>query len=127
MSESDRHEKGLARFREVFGRDPRPGNNPDFIKITVDHLFGEIWTRPHLELRERSLITLSALAMAKADWELRGHVGAALNLGISRETILETMMHVAYYGGWPVGLHGLQIAQAVFEEQDAKSKKATEP
>ena len=87
MNDNDRYEKGLARFREVFGRDPLPGQNADFIRITLEHLFGEIWTRPQLSVHERELITLSALAMMRTERELKGHMGAALQLIL--ETALE--------------------------------------
>jgi 4-carboxymuconolactone decarboxylase len=119
--DENRYEKGLARFREVFGRDPLPGQNEDFIRITLEHLFGEIWNRPHLSTHERELITLSALAMLRAERELKGHLGAAVNVGIPREKIVETMIHLAHYGGWPVANTGLRIAQEVFAEIDAAS------
>jgi 4-carboxymuconolactone decarboxylase len=120
---NDRYDTGLARFREVFGRDPvgLPGNNADFLKITIEHLFGEIWTRPHLSTHERELITLAALAMARTERELKGHMAAALQLGISREQIIETMIHLAYYGGWPVANNGLQVAAQLFADLDRAS------
>jgi len=123
LNDNDRYEKGLAKFREVFGRDPLPGQNDDFIRITLEHLFGEIWTRPHLSVHERELITLSALAMMRTERELKGHMGAALQLGIPREKILEMMIHLAHYGGWPVANNGLRIAQELFAEIDSASEK----
>ena len=123
MNDNDRYEKGLARFREVFGRDPLPGQNADFIRITLEHLFGEIWTRPQLSVHERELITLSALAMMRTERELKGHMGAALQLGIPREKIVEMMIHLAHYGGWPVANNGLRIAQELFAELDSASEK----
>ncbi len=122
MNNDDRYEKGLARFREVFGRDPLPGQNSDFIRITLEHLFGEIWTRPQLSVHERELITLSALAMMRTERELKGHMGAALQLGIPREKIVEIMIHLAHYGGWPVANNGLRIAQELFAEIDSASE-----
>src|SRR5690242_19515432 len=96
LSSVDRYENGLARFREVFGRDPLPtmNPNPDFSKITIEHLFGEIWTRPNLSLHERELVTISALAMVRAERELRGHMQAALQLGIPIAKIAEAMIHL---------------------------------
>jgi 4-carboxymuconolactone decarboxylase len=120
---SDRHERGAAIFKEVFGRDPRPGNYPEFLQITVEHLFGEIWARPQLSLEERELVALTAVALERTDWELRGHIGAALNLGMSREKIVEIMIQLAYYGGWPVANNGLRVAQEVFAELDALAEK----
>jgi 4-carboxymuconolactone decarboxylase len=106
-------------FQQVFGREPRPGSYPEFLQITVDHLFGEIWTRPHLSVEERELVALTAVALARTDWELRGHIGAALHLGMSREKIVEVIIQLAYYGGWPVANNGLRVAQEVFAELDA--------
>ena len=120
---SDRHERGEAIFKEVFGRAPRPGNYPDFLEITVDHLFGEIWARPGLSIEERELVALCAVALARTDWELRGHIGAALNQGMSREKIVEVIIQLAYYGGWPVANNGLRVAQEIFAELDAATGK----
>lgn len=115
---SARRERGEAIFKEVFGREPRPGNYPDFLQITTEHLFGEIWARPELSLEERELVALTAVALARTDWELRGHIGASLNLGMSREKIVEVIIQLAYYGGWPVANNGLRVAQEVFAELD---------
>lgn len=115
---SGRRERGEAMFQQVFGREPRPGSYPDFLQITVDHLFGEIWTRPHLSVEERELVALTAVTLARTDWELRGHIGAALHLGMSREKIIEVIIQLAYYGGWPVANNGLRVAQEVFAELD---------
>ncbi|MEV7520912.1 carboxymuconolactone decarboxylase family protein [Streptomyces sp. NPDC091371] len=116
--QSARRERGEVIFKEVFGREPRPGSYPEFLQITVDHLFGEIWARPQLSLKERELVALTAVAMARTDWELRGHIGASLNLGMSREKIVEVIIQLAYYGGWPVANNGLRVAQEVFAELD---------
>lgn len=116
--QSARRERGEAIFKEVFGREPRPSSYPEFIQITVDQLFGEIWARPHLSLEERELVALTAVALARTDWELRGHIGAAMNLGMSREKIIEVIIQLAYYGGWPVAHNGLRVAQEVFAELD---------
>lgn len=81
-------------------------------------MFGEIWARPQLSLKERELVALTAVALARTDWELRGHIGASLNLGMSREKIVEVIIQLAYYGGWPVANNGLRVAQEVFAELD---------
>lgn len=121
MASSERYEKGAARFKELFGVEPRPGAlNEDFMKITMEHLFGDIWTRPGLELKERSLITMAALTVLGREPELKTHMRGALNIGISREKITEIMIHLAHYGGWPVAVNGLRVAQEVFEAADKK-------
>ena len=121
MAKSERYEKGAARMKELFGAEPRPGMmNEDFMQITVENLFGDIWTRPGLELKERSLITMAALTVLGKEPELKTHMRGALNIGISREKITEIMIHLAHYGGWPVAVNGLRVAQEVFAAADKK-------
>ncbi len=121
MPKSERYQKGAAKMKELFGVEPRPGMmQADFQNITVEHLFGEIWTRPGLTIRERSMITVATLTALARDRELKTHLRGALNLGISRETITEIMIHQAHYAGWPVGVNGLRIARELFDEIDGK-------
>ncbi len=122
MANSERHEKGVARMKELFGAEPRRGGmNSDFQDITIENLFGDIWTRPGLELRERSMITCAALTVLGREPQLKVHLRGALNVGISRDSINEIMIHLAHYGGWPVAVNGLRVAAEVFDEID-KSK-----
>lgn len=121
MAESERYQKGAAKMKELFGAEPRPGMmQNDFLNITVENLFGDIWGRPGLETRERSMITVAALTVLARSPELKVHIRGALNVGISREKIQEIMIHLAHYGGWPVGVNGLRIAQEVFDSIDKK-------
>jgi 4-carboxymuconolactone decarboxylase len=124
MARSERWEKGAARMKELFGAEPRPGTmHEDFFQITVENLFNDIWNRPGLELRERSMITVAALTVLARERELKVHLRGALNAGISREKLNEMMIHLAHYGGWPVGVNGLRIAKEVFDEIDNKNKQ----
>jgi 4-carboxymuconolactone decarboxylase len=124
MAKSERWDKGAAKMKELFGSEPRPGTmHEDFLQITVENLFGDIWNRPGLELRERSLITVAALTVLARERELKVHLRGALNAGISREKINEIMIHLAHYGGWPVGVNGLRIAKEIFDEIDSKNKQ----
>jgi 4-carboxymuconolactone decarboxylase len=124
MAKSERWEKGAAKMKQLFGSEPRPGTmHEDFLQITVENLFGDIWNRPGLELRERSLITVAALTVLARERELKVHLRGALNAGISREKINEVMIHLAHYGGWPVGVNGLRIAKELFDEIDSKNKQ----
>ncbi len=119
MEKSERWKKGAAKMKELFGQEPTPDQmDPDFLKITVENLFGDIWNRPGLALRERSMITVAALTVLGRWPELKIHLRGALNAGISRETIKEMMIHLAHYGGWPVGVSGWRMAKEVFEEID---------
>lgn len=124
MSEDQRLQAGVARFTELFGRPPtRDGEMDDFTRIAMRNLFGDVWTREGLTLRERSMITVTALiVLGRAD-ELRLHLRGALNIGISRQTIEEMMIHLAHYGGYPVGRSGLHIAREAFDKIDAAKAK----
>ena len=123
MEKSERWEKGAAKIKQLFGHEPTPGEmDPDFQKITVENLFGDIWNRPGLELKERSMITVAALTVLGRWPELKIHLRGALNVGISREMINEMMIHLAHYGGWPVGVTGRRMAKEVFEEIDSQNK-----
>jgi len=119
MADSERHEKGVARMKELFGIEPqRGGMNSDFQNITIENLFGDIWTRPGLELRERSMITCAALTVLGREPQLKTHLRGALNVGLSRNSVNEMMIHLAHYGGWPVAVNGLRVAAEVFSEID---------
>ncbi len=72
MPRSERYEKGAAKMKELFGAEPRPGMlQEDFLQITVENLFGDIWNRPGLELKERSMITVAALTVLARERELK--------------------------------------------------------
>ncbi len=112
-------DRGVARMKELFGDtvDPTPGRD-DFMDITIGHLFGDVWTRQGLELRERSMITCVALTVMGKELQLKTHLRGAVNAGISHQAIEEMMIHVAHYAGWPAAVNGLRVAREVFEELD---------
>lgn len=115
MSESDRYEKGAEVMQRLMGRVPEEGTMQEaFRQITVKNLFGDIWARPNLELEERSLITMAALTVLGREPELRVHLRGAKNLGMSREKVEEIMIHLAHYGGWPVGVGGMRAIADVY-------------
>jgi 4-carboxymuconolactone decarboxylase len=123
MSEPSRLEKGTAVLKKLFGDATGRIKLPeDFRRITVEHLFGEIWSRPGLELQERSIITLTTLLVLGREAELRIHLRGARNLGIPRAKIEEIMIHLAHYGGWPVAATGLRVLDEVFAAMDAEAK-----
>lgn len=96
---------------------------PDLYKLSVGHLFGDIWTRPHLSLRERQLITLAAnIALARPTGN-HSHYHSALHIGITKEEIMELIIHVGAYAGWPT--QGLAVRQftRVLEAEAAGKKK----
>jgi 4-carboxymuconolactone decarboxylase len=82
----------------------------------MDVLFADVWERPGLDPRDRSLITVAALiALARVE-QLPFHLGRALQNGVSREEIGEIITHLAFYAGWPAAMSAAARAKALFED-----------
>ncbi len=89
---------------------------PDFAEMLLEFPFGDIYTRPGLAVRDREIATIGALcAMGTAPAQLKVHVEAGLNVGLSREEITEILMQMAVYAGFPAALNGLFAAKEVFD------------
>ncbi|WP_233571492.1 carboxymuconolactone decarboxylase family protein [Cellulomonas triticagri] len=86
---------------------------PAFVHLTDDVLFGEVWARPDLSPRDRSLVTISSLVSAGNTEQLRAHIPMGLDNGLTREEIVEAITHVAFYAGWPRAVSALTIAKEV--------------
>ena len=82
-------------------------------------LFGDVWERPGLSQRDRSLITVAALIALYRTNELPFHLKKALENGISRDELIEVITHLAFYSGWPAASTAVTIAKRVFEEAGA--------
>jgi len=95
---------------------------PDIYDLTVGHLFGDIWTRPHLSLRERELITMAAIIAQGRPMGVATHFASAIKNGISKETIMELIIHVSAYAGWPVISHSIITFNQAMEELEAEKK-----
>ena len=91
--------------------------NPAFAKLTDDVIFGEIWDRPGLSKRDRSLITVAALTALYRTGQLRHHLRRALRNGLTREELILVIEHMAVYGGWPVAVNAYEVAREVFEAE----------
>ena len=89
---------------------------PYLAEITANVLFGDVWERPGLSKRDRSLITVAALTVLYRTDQLRGHVRRALDNGVTREELGEIFTHLAFYGGWPTAVNAAQVAKEVFDE-----------
>lgn len=88
---------------------------PDFATYLLEFPFGDIYSRPGLSLRDREIATVAALsAMGNATPQLKVHIEAALNVGLTREEITEVLMQMAVYAGFPAALNGLFAAREVF-------------
>jgi 4-carboxymuconolactone decarboxylase len=96
---------------------------PDFATYLFEFPFGDIYSRPGLDLRSREIATIAALtAMGNAVPQLKVHIEAGLNVGISREEIVEILMQMAVYAGFPAALNGLFAAKEVFASRAASSR-----
>ena len=90
---------------------------PHLAELSADVLFGDVWERPELSKRDRSLITVAALIALYRSGQLRGHIGRALDNGVTKEEIGEVITHMAFYSGWPTSANAAQIAKQVFDER----------
>ena len=116
--------KGLEMLHQMLGkerteevRDAWSKLSPDFSKLVTEFVAGEVWTRPNLELKTRSLITVSALAALGRTNALRLNIEMALNNGVTHAEILETILHMAVYAGFPACWDALVIADEVFSRK----------
>ena len=109
--------RGAALQKKMFGKDhvPRP-RTPAWDDWAQGTLFGEVWSRPQLDLRTRSLITVSILStMARPD-QLAMHIRGALSNGATPAEIVEAIQHTGFYAGWPNGAASLATADKVLTE-----------
>jgi 4-carboxymuconolactone decarboxylase len=90
---------------------------PKLRELTDTVLFGDVWERPELSKRDRSLITIAVLTALYRTDQLRGHLGRGLDNGLTPDEIGELITHVAFYAGWPVAVNAAQVAQAVFADR----------
>lgn len=91
---------------------------PDFARYLLEFPFGDIYSRPGLDLRSREIATVAALtALGNATPQLKVHIGAALHVGLTQDEIVEVIMQMAVYAGFPAALNGLFAAKEVFAKQ----------
>jgi 4-carboxymuconolactone decarboxylase len=117
--ESDRYKRGLDKLREI---DREQGERvvaslsdiaPDFATYLIEFPFGDVYSRPGLDLKSREVAALTA--MANAAPQLKVHIHGAMNVGASRQEILEVIIQMAVYAGFPAALNGLFAARDVFQ------------
>lgn len=123
--DNDRLARGKAKLAEITGRSGAEVMAaldeiaPDFARYIFEFGYGDIYSRPGLDLRTRMLATVAGLvALGHAEKELEVHIGSALNVGASREEVVETIMQMALYAGFPAALNALFIAKRVFASRD---------
>ncbi|RYE40032.1 MAG: carboxymuconolactone decarboxylase family protein [Hyphomicrobiales bacterium] len=122
----DRYARGWAKLKEIDGQ---AGENvieslqdiaPDFARLLIEFPFGDIYSRPGLDLKTRELAVVAALtAMGHAAPQLKVHIHGARNVGCSRQEIVEVIMQMAVYAGFPAALNGLFAAKEIFSQETA--------
>ena len=95
---------------------------PKLAELSSKVLFGDVWERPQLAKRDRSLITVASLVSLYRLEQLPNHLKRALDNGVTREELVELVTHLAFYGGWPVASSAVPILRKVFAEIDAEKK-----
>ena len=118
---SERYITGQEMLQRVDGRggeavvDSLRDIAPDFARYLIEFPFGDIYARPGLDLRSREIATIAALtALGNAEPQLKVHIAAGLNVGLTQEEITEVIMQMAVYAGFPAALNRLFAAKAVF-------------
>lgn len=130
MSHSARYERGLAKFVEMYGERTKTflasleGIAPDLGTYVMEFGFGDIHCRPGLSLQSREIATVAALtALGTAGPQLRAHIDGALNVGCSEQEVVEVIMQMALYAGFPAAINGIQAAREVFLERSRQTKR----
>ena len=106
----------MAKAPPSAARDRINPHFPDLVKDTNDIIYGDLWERPGLTKRDRSIVTVAALVASHRPMQLKTHVKRALDNGVTKEEIAEIITHLAYYAGWPAAMTAAQVAVDVYED-----------
>jgi 4-carboxymuconolactone decarboxylase len=91
---------------------------PKLLELTEQVLFGDVWERPGLSKRDRSLITVAALVALNRTQQLPFHLQRALANGLTKDELVEAITHLAFYSGWPTAVSAATVAREVFKPED---------
>jgi 4-carboxymuconolactone decarboxylase len=91
--------------------------SPKLVELTDKVLFGDVWARPGLSRRDRSIVTVSALIALNRPEQLRSHLALARENGVTQEELIEAITHLAFYSGWPNAMIAIGVAKEVFEKK----------
>ena len=89
---------------------------PKLVDLTDRVLFGDVWERPELSKRDRSLATVAALVALHRPEQLRFHLNRAVENGLTKEELIEVITHLAFYSGWPNAMSAILVAKEVFSK-----------
>lgn len=121
----NRFEAGVQIFKKIMGEgagaaiERLKSISPDLAKFVMEFPFGDIYSRPELDIKSREIATIAALsAMGNAPKQLKVHIECALNTGLKRQEIIEIILQMAVYAGFPAAINAMQTANEVFDELD---------
>ena len=122
MSTEDKYKAGMQVRYDMFGKemtDQRVEAASDFMRpfedVVTENCFGDTWSRPGLDRKTRSMITLAALTALTKPNQLKAHIQGAIANGVSVEEVREIIMHTSVYSGIPTGVEGMVAAQDILE------------
>lgn len=125
--DSERYTRGRARLSELDEKQPGRVTEslknlaPDLARYAMEFPYGDVYSRPGLDLTQREIAAVATLAaMGGAEPQLKFHISAALNVGLSREEVTEVIMQTTVYAGFPRALNAMNVASEVFAERDAE-------
>ena len=124
MENNKRYESGINVMEELFSQEVRTGMegikriSPDFWEMIVSFGFGDLYTREGLSLKEREFITLTSLITQGAFEQFKVHLQAALNVGLTKEEIIEIIIQCAGYVGFPKAVQAMGIAGEIFAKNE---------
>jgi 4-carboxymuconolactone decarboxylase len=125
----NRYAKGWKKFEEIHGPVAKATVNslkdicPDLGRFVTEFAFGDIYSRPGLGLKTRQLLTIASLTtLGTASVQLKSHIKGALKVGCSKQEIVETILQMAVYAGFPAAMNAMYAAKEVFHGK-AKSKR----
>src|SRR5580658_2050999 len=117
LAVSPTEETHMAQTASSPARERIRGTVPKLAEIADTLIYGEVWERAQLSKRDRSLITCGALMAMGRYEQLTGHLGRALDNGVTKDEIAELITHLAFYSGWPGSMTAARIAKEVYEER----------
>ncbi|MEM8613468.1 MAG: carboxymuconolactone decarboxylase family protein [Cyanobacteria bacterium P01_H01_bin.105] len=122
---SKRYQQGWQMLQTIDGEagekviDSLQSIAPDLARYIIEFPFGDIYTRPGLDLKSREIATIASLTtLGNAQPQLKVHIHAALNVGCSAQEIVEVVIQMAVYAGFPAALNGISVAKQVFAERN---------
>ena len=124
---TDRYQRGWEKLKEVDGEagervmESLKDIAPDLGRYVIEFAFGDVYSRPGLDLKSREIAAVAALAaLGTATPQLKVHIHGALNVGLSRQEVVEIIIQMAVYAGFPAAINGMFAAKEVFQERDEK-------